>query len=97
MASWTVYVDGVAIFAGYPDTDEETLDQVQQWVRSMGGRVLYRLPGHTLDWDKNDPTTVAIATANYAQFKYGTSAQVTLKMDGVPLPKSERKLKGDVF
>lgn len=97
MARWTVLVDGVETFAGYPEPDSVTLELVNEWVKATGTSIVWRLPGQTVEWDKNDPFTVALATAQYAQFKYGKSASIVLKTEGMKEPKAERRLAGDVY
>jgi len=97
MASWTVYVNGVATFAGYPETDQQTLEAVSEWVSTQGSRVVWRLPGYTIEWKPNDPVSLAIATTNYAQFMYGTKAVVELESQGMTMPTSPRRLPSDVF
>jgi len=97
MASWTVYVNGVATYAGYPDTDEQTLEAVTEWVSTGSGRVMWRLPGYTVDWKPSDPVSVAIATSNYAQFMYGPKAVIELETEGLSMPKSPRTLPTDLF
>lgn len=97
MAQWRVLVDGVETFAGYPLPDSVTLELVNEWVKATKTPLVWRLPGQTIEWDKNDPFAVALATAQYAQFKYGKSASVVLKTENMKEPKSERRLVGDVY
>lgn len=97
MASWTVYVNDVATYAGYPETDDLTFEIVEQWVSTTGTQQVWRLPGYTVDWKPNDPVSVAIATANYAQFVYGTKAVVRLETDGLKMPKQDRRLATDLY
>lgn len=81
---FTVKVDGRRLIVGDPFPDDMTLENVKRYLTLYTrGQLELAAPGWVIDFDDKNPSHVAYACAQYAQFVYGADADVTLILDGV--------------